>query len=70
MAAGKAKGSNGTRRLTGARKARYARYALLRPWEKRKIRNIMRHSKMTEAQASRLIRKPGKKAGRAKEARS
>lgn len=66
MAKSKAKSSNGTRRLTGGRKARYARYALMRPWEERKIKNVMANNKVTRAEAMALIRKPGKKAGRLK----
>lgn len=69
MAKGGAKSSNGTRRLSGNRKARYARYSNVRPWEERKIKRIMRNNGVTRAVASTMVRKPGKKAGKLKERR-
>lgn len=70
MASGKAKSSNGTRRLSGNRKMRYKRYETTRPWEERKIKNVMANNGVTRAVAMTMIRKPGKKAGKLKVARS
>lgn len=69
MAGGKAKSSKGIRRLSPNRKTRYAKYALMRPWEERKIRRVMKNNNVTRSVATGMIRKPGKKAGKQKIAR-
>lgn len=56
MAKGKASSSNGTRRLTGSRKARYQRYRTLDVAKERKVKRLVKRFGLTRAVADSIVR--------------